>query len=192
LVPAIGPGGYFNSTEILACEEAGITVTLPKPMTSSAKADGRFGNGRAAILADAAAKLNVLLSETTTEGKRIRRAQELRLERAHIPVFPFYWTLMHVLDEQSPMHGFDAARVIDAKARVFVTLKARDPTLATVVHDIRSYAPEDIRFGMRYADVVTMAEDGTPVADLTRMGELEPDVGDRSESGWTEREGELE
>jgi hypothetical protein len=39
----------------------------------------RIGNGRAAILADAAAKLNVLLSETTTEGKRIRRAQELRL-----------------------------------------------------------------------------------------------------------------
>src|SRR6516225_2696085 len=32
--------GYFNSTEILACEEAGITVTLPKPMTSNAKADG--------------------------------------------------------------------------------------------------------------------------------------------------------
>jgi len=35
--------GYFNSTEILACEEAGITVTPAKPMTSNAKADGRFG-----------------------------------------------------------------------------------------------------------------------------------------------------
>ena len=35
--------GYFNSAEILACEQASITVTLPKPMTSNAKADGRFG-----------------------------------------------------------------------------------------------------------------------------------------------------
>jgi hypothetical protein len=35
--------GYFDSEEILACEQAGITVTLPKPMTSGAKADGRFG-----------------------------------------------------------------------------------------------------------------------------------------------------
>src|SRR6516162_868427 len=35
--------GYFNSNEILACEQADITVTLPKPMTSGAKADGRFG-----------------------------------------------------------------------------------------------------------------------------------------------------
>src|SRR5271165_1982795 len=147
----------------------------------------RIGNGRAAILADAAAKLNVLLSETTAEGNRIRRWQELRLERAHIPVFPFYCTLMHVLDEQSPMHGYDAARMIDADARVFVTLEARDPTLATVVHDIRSYAPKDIRFGMRYADVVTTEKDGSPVADMARMGVLGPDVGDRPESGWSER-----
>jgi transposase len=35
--------GYFNSEQILACEEAGITVTLPKPQTSRAKKQGRFG-----------------------------------------------------------------------------------------------------------------------------------------------------
>ena len=35
--------GYFDSEEILACENAGITVTLPKPMTSNSKAQGRFG-----------------------------------------------------------------------------------------------------------------------------------------------------
>jgi transposase len=35
--------GYFSGEEILACEQAGITVTLPKPMTSNAKAEGRFG-----------------------------------------------------------------------------------------------------------------------------------------------------
>jgi transposase len=35
--------GYFSGEEILACEQAGITVTLPKPMTSNSKAEGRFG-----------------------------------------------------------------------------------------------------------------------------------------------------
>jgi len=40
---AIADRGYFNSPEILACEQANITVTLPKPMTSGAKAEGRFG-----------------------------------------------------------------------------------------------------------------------------------------------------
>lgn len=40
---AIADRGYFNSPEILACHEAGIAVTLPKPMTSGAKSGGRFG-----------------------------------------------------------------------------------------------------------------------------------------------------
>jgi len=35
--------GYFNSLEILACDHANITVTLPKPMTTGMKAKGRFG-----------------------------------------------------------------------------------------------------------------------------------------------------
>jgi hypothetical protein len=34
---------YFSSEHIFACEEAGITVALPKPMTTNSKAEGRFG-----------------------------------------------------------------------------------------------------------------------------------------------------
>jgi transposase len=40
---AVADRGYFSGEEILACDQAGITVTLPKPMTSGAKSDGRFG-----------------------------------------------------------------------------------------------------------------------------------------------------
>ena len=40
---AIADRGYFNGEEILACEQADICVTLPKPMTSGAKLEGRFG-----------------------------------------------------------------------------------------------------------------------------------------------------
>jgi transposase len=40
---AVADRGYFNGEEIKACDDAGITVTLPKPMTSSAKSAGRFG-----------------------------------------------------------------------------------------------------------------------------------------------------
>ena len=35
--------GYFKGEEILACDQACVTVTLPKPQTSGAKAKGRFG-----------------------------------------------------------------------------------------------------------------------------------------------------
>jgi hypothetical protein len=40
---AVADRGTFNGEEILACDEAGITVTLPKPLTSGSKAKGRFG-----------------------------------------------------------------------------------------------------------------------------------------------------
>jgi len=40
---AVADRGYFNGEEILACDQAGIAVTLPKPMTSGAKSEGRFG-----------------------------------------------------------------------------------------------------------------------------------------------------
>ena len=49
---AVADRGYFNSEEIWACEEAGITVTLPKPMTSNAKAEGRFGKQDFRYVAD--------------------------------------------------------------------------------------------------------------------------------------------
>ncbi|MGY4358504.1 hypothetical protein ACVWZR_007629 [Bradyrhizobium sp. i1.3.1] len=49
---AVADRGYFDGEEILACEEAGVAVTLPKPMTSGAKAEGRFGKQDFAYLPD--------------------------------------------------------------------------------------------------------------------------------------------
>ncbi len=43
--------GYFKGEEILACEQAGIAVTLPKPQTSAAKSAGRFGKSDFVYLA---------------------------------------------------------------------------------------------------------------------------------------------
>jgi len=145
------------------------------------------------MLTAAAATLNVLLTERTADGKLFRSAQELRLERARIPAFPLSWTLMHVLDDKSPLHGMDAAGAIEADAHIFVTLEARDPMLATTVEGLRNYAPGDICFGMRYADVVDATEDGVLTVDLTRIGAMEPDSGDEHrEQGWSEREEEAE
>ena len=142
----------------------------------------QMGNANVTTLFDATATLSVVLLERTAKGNMSRRVQELRLERAHLPVFLLTWTLMHVLDERSPLHGHDERQVLSADVRLVATLDARDPTLAAMVHGIRTYGPEDIRFGMRYVEAVTMAKDGTVVGDLTKIGALEPDVGDHAEA----------
>ena len=42
---AVADRGYYSGEQVLACERAGISVTLPRPMTSGAKAADRFGKG---------------------------------------------------------------------------------------------------------------------------------------------------
>jgi transposase/macrodomain Ter protein organizer (MatP/YcbG family) len=49
---AVADRGYYSGEEILECHKAGIAVTLPKPMTSNAKAEGRFGKQDFVYLSD--------------------------------------------------------------------------------------------------------------------------------------------
>nr|NIS42479.1 IS5/IS1182 family transposase [Desulfuromonadales bacterium] len=49
---AVADRGYYKGEEILACQEAGITVTLPKPQTSHSAAKGRFGKQDFRYIAD--------------------------------------------------------------------------------------------------------------------------------------------
>ncbi len=136
----------------------------------------RVGNGRAAVLADAKVKISVLLFTVSQEGTEFRRTHELALVRNSIPVFPLTWTLMHDIDAKSPLYGLDAESFAASDVRMFVSLEARDPDLATVVHDLHDYAPAAILFGRRYADVISIDEAGRPTADMTKISETEPDL----------------
>src|SRR5216683_1178795 len=49
---AVADRGYYSSEEILTCHQAGITVTLPKPITSGIEARGRFGKQDFVYLSD--------------------------------------------------------------------------------------------------------------------------------------------
>jgi hypothetical protein len=55
---------------------------------------------------------------------------------------------MHVLDEHSPLNGYDMARAIEASAQVFVMVEVRDPILATTDHAIPSLISATVGTGM--------------------------------------------
>jgi inward rectifier potassium channel len=86
------------------------------------------------------------------------------------------WTLIHVIDEASPLHGHDAHSLAEAGGRVFLTIAARDHALDAQVQDMKDYPIEHIRFGMRFADAVMLDEAKRSTADLSRISLLEPDV----------------
>ncbi len=132
----------------------------------------RIGNGQPSVMADAQIKISVLVSEVSTEGSRFRRTHELALARSFLPVFPLTWTVMHHIDERSPLYGLDRDSFIASEVRLFVSFQARDPSLASIVHAIKDYGPADVLFGMRYVDVIGLDENGITCADMTRLSDV--------------------
>jgi inward rectifier potassium channel len=137
----------------------------------------RLANGRASLLTDAHARLGALVGERTHEGQFFRRIHELPLSRSRLPVFALTWTLMHEIDETSPLHGHDADSLARADIRLFVAVDAHDRALAADVSDMKDYPPGFVAFGMRYTDAVTVDNDGRTIADLGLLSKLEEDNG---------------
>jgi inward rectifier potassium channel len=136
----------------------------------------RFANGRLSIMTSANVRMFVLLEERTAEGESFRRIRDLKLLQSHLPVFVMPWTVLHVIDKGSPLHGLDADALVAAGARIIVTVEARDQTLAALVQDVKSYPADTIRFGMHFAEAVTLDGAGSATADLSRISLLDPDV----------------
>ncbi|HEX3574987.1 MAG TPA: ion channel [Rhodopila sp.] len=135
----------------------------------------RLANARISLLTGTNVRLFVLLAERTTEGAIFRRVRDLPLLQSHLPIFAMPWTLIHVIDQSSPLHGYDADTLAASDARIIVTVEARDQALAATVQDVKSYTPAHVRFGMHFADAVMQDERGNSTADLSRISLLESD-----------------
>ncbi len=135
----------------------------------------RIGNARTSVLTQVHVSLNALIRETSLEGGSFRSLHELTLMRASWPIFPLIMTMMHVIDEHSPLAGLDRRGLDLSEIRLIFSLEARDPELAAMVYDITSYDAAAIRPGMRFADAVSQHQKGHTVADLTRISLIEPE-----------------
>ena len=95
---------------------------------------------------------------------------------------------MHRIDDTSPLKDYDAARLLEQDAILLLGVEARDITVSSGVVDTKGYTPAQILFGMRYAELVSFDADGHPVADLSAVSRLEPDVGPEPlRSGWQDQ-----
>lgn len=135
----------------------------------------RLGNGRMTLLTNLTAKLGVLLGESSSEGQAFRRVHDLRLHKADIQMFMLTWTLMHTIDQTSPLYGYDTDRLMRDDVGLFLSIDAWDQSLGGQIQDVRSFGPADIVFGQRFADTITRDATGHITADLTRLDVMEPD-----------------
>jgi inward rectifier potassium channel len=135
----------------------------------------RLASGRLTLLSNVHVRLLALLPEHTADGTEVRGIHELALQQSRLPVLVMPWTLVHVINGTSPLHGFDAEALIRADAWLFLGIEARDHVLGAMVQDTKDYPASRIRFGMRFAEAVMLDEAGRTMADLSRLSRLEPD-----------------
>jgi inward rectifier potassium channel len=131
----------------------------------------RFANERHNIIGNATARLWMLRNVVSTEGESLRRFYELPLMRNEHPALALSWTLYHVLDEQSPLHGLDADDLAASSVSLVVVVSGYDVVAAQTVHARKSYDHPDIRFGQRYADILDISEDGRLRIDYGKFHE---------------------
>jgi inward rectifier potassium channel len=120
----------------------------------------RFVNERHNIIGNAAVRLWMLREIVSKEGQSQRRFYELPLVRNEHPALALSWTIYHVLDEDSPLHGLDAEDFRTIKLSLVVVVTGYDVVAAQTIHGRRTYDHTDIRFGRRYADILEDSEDG--------------------------------
>lgn len=107
------------------------------------------------------------------KGERRREYHQLRLERERVAFFPLHWTVVHPIDEESPLWGITEEEFHATMSEFLVLLSATDDTFSQVVYSRSSYRHDEVIWNARFADPFRMREDGTIGVDLNRMHEWE-------------------
>jgi inward rectifier potassium channel len=104
------------------------------------------------------------------------------LERRAVVFFPLTWTVVHPIDETSPLQGVTLEQLEAEDAEFLVLLQGTDETFAQRVHARSSYKPHEIVWHARFTDVFQPSgPDGMLAVDVGRLHEFErlvaPDEG---------------
>ena len=105
------------------------------------------------------------------DGIRTRRYYPLALERDGVVFLPLTWTVVHPIDENSPMHGETTESLRSSQAEFLVLLKAFDETFSTIVQTRTSYTFDELVWGARFANAF-MADAAIRFADDSRKGKM--------------------
>ena len=117
----------------------------------------------------------VVLSRFEEEegGGRQRRYYPLPLERESVAFFPLSWTVVHPIDETSPLYGWDREQLVAAEAEFLVLITGVDESFAQVVHSRTSYTAEEVVGNARFRSMFRSG-DGALGVDIEKLHEIEP------------------
>jgi inward rectifier potassium channel len=132
----------------------------------------RFANTRKNQLLDVQVKL--LFSRLVfVKDNQERKFYQLELERERVSFIPLHLTVVHEINDRSPLFGMTKRDLDEQKAELFALVSAMDETFSQTVHARTSYTHEEIEFGSRFTSVLALADDGVVEVDLRRFHDIE-------------------
>lgn len=132
----------------------------------------RIINGSTNQLADVEARI-VLTRFEDSGGSPQRKYYPLSLERERVAFFPLAWTVVHPIDNASPLYGWTREQLIASHAEFLILLTAIDETFAQSVQSRSSYMADEIVWGVRFANLFDGGEQKLTI-DMRRFHTVEP------------------
>jgi len=112
--------------------------------------------------------------ETSSEGHQMRRFYQLQLSRSRTPTFNLPWTLMHTINESSPLFGCSREELIDAQAQLIISLTGLDETVSQNVHARHTYGMNQIFWNHQLADIINFMPNGDRYIDFAHFHQVIP------------------
>ena len=130
----------------------------------------RMGNASKSELIETEVQVLMAFNQRENDGSLSRKFYTLALEISKVSFFSLSWTIVHALDENSPLFNFSAQDILDANAEIMVLVKGTDETAQQIVHARRSYSADEIVWNAKFSPVIERAEHGVPKVLTRRIG----------------------
>jgi inward rectifier potassium channel len=134
----------------------------------------RIGNARGNQIVNAEIRLVLVRTEHTPEGRTFYRMVDLPLTRERALSLSRSWTVIHPIDQHSPLGPETAVSLVEKGAELLVMVVGLDDTFMQQVHGTHRYFAHQILWGHRHVDVLSETETGDLVLDLRKFHQVEP------------------
>ena len=132
----------------------------------------RAANQRHNMIYSAGVRVSVL-EDGMIGGTTLRRFRDLKLVRDNNPVFALTWTVIHMIDDESPLWSWLDDGHPPADAEIVVVLSGVDESSGQAIYGRTAYTVHDIRWQARFVDILSQDEAGRRTIDYARFHDVE-------------------
>ena len=173
LVAAISTGIVFAKVSIPTARIAFSRKAVITTLDGVPSLIFRVGNLRRNYVVDAQMRLTLTRLEQTKEGRDIYRMLDLPLIRERSPSLGRTWSIVHRIDEKSPLHGATSESLAKSETELQAAVTGMDSTSSQAVHARYRYDAVDVLFKKRLKDMLSPKPDGRVELDFGKFHDFE-------------------